>query len=159
MDTLRKIFHDVQLLDEHTKAVFAQPIAPAYAAFSIEFRTLAEQKLRRASEFFASVVLAFVIRDLALLLDKYVKKCEKVLEDWCFKHPGGLLENQVKWSILEVYFNMLQLIYVVAVVSFFFSPFWIHISHLLLHLSSSAFLISSVTTRICNKFISGMYWL
>jgi len=42
---------------------------------------LAEQKLRRASEFFASVVLAFVIRDLALLLDKYVKKCEKALED------------------------------------------------------------------------------
>jgi len=81
MCTLRKIFHDVQLLDEHTKAVFSQPIAPAYAAFPIEFRTLAEQKLRRASEFFISVVLAFVIRDLALLLDKYVKKCEKVLED------------------------------------------------------------------------------
>lgn len=81
MDTLRKIFHDVQLLDEHTKAVFAQPIAPAYAAFPLEFRTLAEQKLRRASEFFTSVVLAFVIRDLALLLDKYVKKCEKALED------------------------------------------------------------------------------
>jgi len=81
MSTLKKIFHDVQLLDEHTKAVFSQPIAPAYAAFPLESRTLAEQKLRRASEFFASVVLAFVIRDLALLLDKYVKKCEKALED------------------------------------------------------------------------------
>ncbi|KXN89835.1 hypothetical protein AN958_04839 [Leucoagaricus sp. SymC.cos] len=81
MHSLRKLFQNAQLLDEHTKAVFTQPVAPAYAAFSNDIRALAEQKLKRASEFFASVVLAFVIRDLALLLNKYVKKCEKVLED------------------------------------------------------------------------------
>ncbi|KAF5355708.1 hypothetical protein D9756_003942 [Leucocoprinus leucothites] len=79
--SLKKFFQDVQLLDEHTKAVFSQPVAPAYAAFPNGIRTSTEQKLKRASEFFASVVLAFVIRDLALLLDKYVKKCEKILED------------------------------------------------------------------------------
>ncbi|KAJ3558421.1 hypothetical protein NP233_g11514 [Leucocoprinus birnbaumii] len=81
MHSLKKLFQDVQLLDEHTKAVFSQSIAPAYAAFPIDIRVSAEQKLKRASEFFLSVVLAFVIRDLALLLDKYVKRCEKILED------------------------------------------------------------------------------
>jgi hypothetical protein len=81
MHNLRKLFQDAQLLDEHTKAVFSTPIALSYSAISPEIRIQAEQKLKRTSEFFASVVLAFVIRDLALLLDKYVKKCAKILEE------------------------------------------------------------------------------
>lgn len=81
MHNLKKLFQSAQLLDEHTKAVWSQPVAPAYAAFPSDIRTSTEQKLKRASEFFTSVVLTFVIRDLALLLDKYVKRCEKVLED------------------------------------------------------------------------------
>ncbi|KAF9454899.1 hypothetical protein P691DRAFT_715854 [Macrolepiota fuliginosa MF-IS2] len=81
MQNLKKLFQSAQLLDEHTKAVMSQPVAPAYAAFPSDIRASAEQKLRRASEFFASVVLTFVIRDLAVLLDKYVKKCEKLLQD------------------------------------------------------------------------------
>jgi hypothetical protein len=40
-----------------------------------------EMKLKRCSEFFASVVLTFVIRDLSQLLDKYAKKCEKWLAE------------------------------------------------------------------------------
>jgi len=68
-------------LDEHTRAVLSTPIAPSYAAFPIDLRTAAEQKLKRFSEFFASVVLTFVIRDLSQLLDKYVKKCEKWLAE------------------------------------------------------------------------------
>ena len=78
---LAKLFNQAQILDEHTKAVCCQPIAPLYAAFPTEYRMASETKLRRASEFFAKVVLTFVIRDMALLLDKYVKKCEKWLAE------------------------------------------------------------------------------
>ncbi|KAF7789894.1 hypothetical protein EIP86_000842 [Pleurotus ostreatoroseus] len=78
---LAKLFSQVQILDEHTKAVAGQPIAPLYAAFPPDVRAGLELKLRRASEFFAKVVLTFVIRDMALLLDKYVKKCEKWLAE------------------------------------------------------------------------------
>lgn len=74
---LRKLFEHAQLLDEHAKAVTSQPVAPAYASFSLDIRSAAEIKLKRSSEFFANVVLTFVIRDLSQLLDKYVKKCEK----------------------------------------------------------------------------------
>ncbi|KAJ3550748.1 hypothetical protein NM688_g5006 [Phlebia brevispora] len=78
---LAKLFNQVQILDEHTKAVSGQPLAPLYAAFPPDVRAGLELKLRRASEFFAKVVLTFVIRDMALLLDKYVKKCEKWLAE------------------------------------------------------------------------------
>ena len=78
---LGRLFTGAQLLDEHSKALLAQPVAPIYAAFPADVRTAAEVKLKRASEFFATVVLTFVIRDLAQLLDKYAKKCEKWLEE------------------------------------------------------------------------------
>lgn len=78
---LSKLFMQAQILDEHTKAVSSQPPAPLYTNFPPELRTGLELKLRHASEFFAKVVLTFVIRDLALLLDKYVKKCEKWLAE------------------------------------------------------------------------------
>ncbi|KAG6866784.1 hypothetical protein C0991_008720 [Blastosporella zonata] len=78
---LEKLFLHAQLLDEHTKAVISNPAVPAYAAFPIDIRTSTEQKLKRASDFFASVVLTFVIRDLSQLLDKYAKKCEKWLAE------------------------------------------------------------------------------
>ncbi|CAA7266627.1 unnamed protein product [Cyclocybe aegerita] len=76
---LRKLFSHVQLLDEHTRAFLSQPVAPAYAAFPVDIRASVEQKLKRFSEFFATVVLSFVIRDLSQLIDKYVKQCEKLL--------------------------------------------------------------------------------
>ncbi|KAF9480040.1 hypothetical protein BDN70DRAFT_878069 [Pholiota conissans] len=78
---LKRLFDHAQLLDEHTRAILSQPIAPAYNAFPLDIRGSAEQKLKRFSEFFASVVLTFVIRDLSQLLDKYVKKCEKWLAE------------------------------------------------------------------------------
>ncbi|KZT06803.1 uncharacterized protein LAESUDRAFT_812489 [Laetiporus sulphureus 93-53] len=78
---LSKLFQQAQLLDEHTKAALSVPPAPLYMGFPIEVRTALEFKLRHASEFFAKVVLTFVIRDMALLLDKYVKKCEKWLAE------------------------------------------------------------------------------
>ncbi|PCH33485.1 hypothetical protein WOLCODRAFT_160098 [Wolfiporia cocos MD-104 SS10] len=78
---LSSLFQKAQILDEHTKAALSTPPAPLYAAFSPELRSALEYKLRHASEFFAKVVLTFVIRDMALLLDKYVKKCEKWLAE------------------------------------------------------------------------------
>ncbi|KIM48013.1 hypothetical protein M413DRAFT_61503 [Hebeloma cylindrosporum] len=78
---LKKLFSFAQLLDEHTRAILSQPVAPAYSAFPMDIRGSAEHKLKRFSEFFATVVLTFVIRDLSQLLDKYVKKCEKWLAE------------------------------------------------------------------------------
>jgi hypothetical protein len=81
VQALGRLFQAAQLLDEHCKAITMQPLAPAYAALPMECRLSAESKLRRTSEFFATVVLTFVVRDLAQLLDKYVKKCEKWLAE------------------------------------------------------------------------------
>jgi hypothetical protein len=78
---LSKLFLQTQLLDEHTKAISSMPVAPAYAAFPLDLRIALEAKLRHASEFFARVVLTFVVRDLSMLLDKYLKKCEKWLAE------------------------------------------------------------------------------
>ncbi|KAJ3762143.1 hypothetical protein EV360DRAFT_36320 [Lentinula raphanica] len=78
---LKKLFLHAQLLDEHTQAITSSPVAPAYGALPSEIRSAADLKLKRASEFFASVVLTFVIRDLSMLLDKYAKKCEKWLAE------------------------------------------------------------------------------
>ncbi|RPD63115.1 hypothetical protein L226DRAFT_451220 [Lentinus tigrinus ALCF2SS1-7] len=78
---LSKLFLAAQILDEHTKAASPSAIAPLYAAFPPDIRAALDNKLRHASEFFAKVVLTFVIRDMALLLDKYVKKCEKWLAE------------------------------------------------------------------------------
>ena len=78
---LSKLFQAAQILDEHTRAAAPLGMAPLYAAFPPDVRSALDTKLRHASEFFAKVVLTFVIRDMALLLDKYVKKCEKWLAE------------------------------------------------------------------------------
>ncbi|KAI0932403.1 hypothetical protein AcW2_001045 [Taiwanofungus camphoratus] len=78
---LAKLFQRAQILDEHTKAATSAPAAALYVGFPIDIRSALELKLGHASEFFAKVVLTFVIGDLALLLDKYVKKCEKWLAE------------------------------------------------------------------------------
>ena len=77
---LKKLFSQVLLLDEHSRAI-SPPVAATYSAFPVDIRNQVEQKLKRCSEFFATVVLTFVIRDLSQLLDKYVKKCEKWLAE------------------------------------------------------------------------------
>ncbi|CAK5265277.1 unnamed protein product [Mycena citricolor] len=78
---LQKLFLYAQLLDEHSQAITSQPVAAVYAALPADIRTEADKKLKRSSQFFATVVLTFVIRDLSLLLDKYAKKCEKWLAE------------------------------------------------------------------------------
>ncbi|KAF8649886.1 hypothetical protein AX16_005647 [Volvariella volvacea WC 439] len=78
---LKRLFLNVQLLDEHSRAMFSQPMAPVYNALPLDIRAAAEAKLRHSSEFFSRIVLTFIIRDLMLLLDKYAKKCEKWLAE------------------------------------------------------------------------------
>jgi len=78
---LTKVFQMAQVLDEHTKALLSSPPGPLYASLSPDARQALEMKFKRSSEFFASVVLTFVIRDLSQLLDKYVKKGEKWLAE------------------------------------------------------------------------------
>jgi hypothetical protein len=75
---LTTLFDHAQLLDQHTAALLSPGGLP-YASFSPDARAAAEARLRHASEFFARVVLTFVVRDLALLLDKYAKNCVKWL--------------------------------------------------------------------------------
>jgi len=78
---LTKVFQQAQVLDEHTKALLSSPSSPLYASLSSDIRQVLEIKFKRSSEFFASVVLTFVVRDLSQLLDKYVKKGEKWLAE------------------------------------------------------------------------------
>lgn len=78
---LSRLFLLAQVLDDHTMAVNPASLAPTYKALPPELRLTVEMKLKRASEFFAGVVLTFVVRDLSQLLDKYAKKCEKWLEE------------------------------------------------------------------------------
>lgn len=67
--------------DEHVKA-FSNSFTPTpYSTLPPDVRHQIELRLKRSSEFFASVVLTWVVRDLGLLLDKYVKKGEKWLAE------------------------------------------------------------------------------
>lgn len=53
----------------------------SYASMPIDIRSQIEARLKRTSEFFCTVVIAFVVQDLGLLLDKYAKKGEKWLNE------------------------------------------------------------------------------
>jgi hypothetical protein len=69
------------LTDEHIKALANSLNPTPYSTLPPDLRLQVEARLKRASEFFASVVLTFVIRDLGLLLDKFVRKGEKWLAE------------------------------------------------------------------------------
>lgn len=68
-------------LDEHLKAMTNSLNPTPYSTLAPDIRNQLEARLKRSSEFFASVVLTFVIRDLSLLLDKYARKGEKWLAE------------------------------------------------------------------------------
>lgn len=92
------------MLDEHIKA-FSNSFNPTpYSALPPDVRHQIELRLKRSAEFFASVVLTWVIRDLGLLLSKYVKKGEKWLAEWTIS-PCSLF-----WSaVLSVWISVLLL--------------------------------------------------
>jgi len=79
--SLIRLFHQAQLLDQHSKAIGSTPPPLSYSAIPPDVRASIEVRLKRSSEFFASVVLTFVVKDLALLLDKFAKKGEKWLAE------------------------------------------------------------------------------
>jgi len=79
VQNLANLFGAAQLFDEHHRLISIS--GGFYAVLPPETRSLIESKLKRTSEFFVSVVLAFVIRDLGQLLDKYAKKGEKWMEE------------------------------------------------------------------------------
>ncbi|KAG8687482.1 hypothetical protein FRC09_013466 [Ceratobasidium sp. 395] len=79
-DGLKKLFHQAELFDEHIRALH-DPSHPVYGHLSNHVRKQIEQRMSSASEFFATVVLTFVVRDLGLLMDKFVKKTERWLEE------------------------------------------------------------------------------
>lgn len=82
---LTKLFTQVQLLDEHSRASHMSPQPPAYASLPPEVRNRIEASLKNLSELFAKIVLTFVFRDLSLMLDKYHKTCDK----WIQSNPGN----------------------------------------------------------------------
>lgn len=76
---LAGLFQDVQFLDDHHRLLGSS--MGSYASMPIDIRTQIEARLKRTSEFFCTVVIAFVVQDLGLLLDKYAKKGEKWLNE------------------------------------------------------------------------------
>jgi hypothetical protein len=66
--------------DKHIQALH-DPNHPRYLPVSGSVRKQIEMRLHAASDFFATVVLTFVVRDLGLLMDKFVKKTERWLEE------------------------------------------------------------------------------
>ncbi|KAG8806451.1 hypothetical protein FRC17_004987 [Serendipita sp. 399] len=81
---LSRLFTQVHLLEEHTRALHLAPHPPAYDALQLEARTRVEVALKNISELFAKVVLTFVFRDLGVMLDKYHKTCDR----WIQSNPG-----------------------------------------------------------------------
>ncbi|KAG9104603.1 hypothetical protein FRC06_000749 [Ceratobasidium sp. 370] len=79
-DGLKRLFSQAELFDEHIRALH-DPSHPVYNQLSNHVRKQIEQRMANASEFFATVVLTFVVRDLGLLMDKFVKKTERWLEE------------------------------------------------------------------------------
>ncbi|KAF9519876.1 hypothetical protein BS47DRAFT_1370602 [Hydnum rufescens UP504] len=67
---LTKLFHQAQLFDEHIKAFSTSLIPTPYSTLAPDLRHQIEARLKRSSEFFASVILTW-----------YVKKGEKWLEE------------------------------------------------------------------------------
>ncbi|GAA5917238.1 hypothetical protein JCM6882_005538 [Rhodosporidiobolus microsporus] len=97
VDAIAKVFKQAQYLDHHLSHLFPSPSSPTsslslssptsptspilddpstnpYALLPPQERHRLERHLRRASEFFGTVICRFVLRDAGVLLDKYVKR-------------------------------------------------------------------------------------
>jgi hypothetical protein len=82
---LARFFAQVQLLDEHTKALHISPQPRAYSSLPSDVRMRIDASLKSISELFAKVVLTFVFQDLGVMLAKYHKTCDK----WIQSNPGA----------------------------------------------------------------------
>ncbi|GAA5829258.1 hypothetical protein JCM3766R1_001038 [Sporobolomyces carnicolor] len=80
-ETIARLFRQSQCIDHHLALLLwhsgsatGQPEVSAYTLLPASERHRLERQLRRASEFFGTVVCRFVMKDIGLLLDKYVKR-------------------------------------------------------------------------------------
>ncbi|GAA6020518.1 hypothetical protein JCM10207_000029 [Rhodosporidiobolus poonsookiae] len=82
VDAISKVFKQGQALDAHLALLFPSPSpsspSPAepnpYTLLADADRHRLERQLRKSSEFFGQVICRFVLRDVGVLLDKYVKR-------------------------------------------------------------------------------------
>ncbi|GAA5903390.1 hypothetical protein JCM5296_005636 [Sporobolomyces johnsonii] len=90
VETISKVFKQAQCIDHHLALLlsvstipsatysdatpFPSPDSSAYDLLPTPDKHRLERQLRRASEFFGQVVCRFVMRDVGVLLDKYVKR-------------------------------------------------------------------------------------
>ncbi|GAA5967864.1 hypothetical protein JCM21900_003818 [Sporobolomyces salmonicolor] len=90
VETISKVFKQAQCIDHHLALLlsvptassstysdatpFPSPDSSAYDLLPTPDKHRLERHLRRASEFFGQVVCRFVMRDVGVLLDKYVKR-------------------------------------------------------------------------------------
>ncbi|ELU44519.1 ATP-dependent DNA helicase recQ [Rhizoctonia solani AG-1 IA] len=81
-ELLKRLFTAAELFDKHILALQDRH-HPRYLPVSSSVRNQIEMRLHAASEFFATVVLTFVVRDLGLLMDKFVKKTDFRLHYFC----------------------------------------------------------------------------
>ncbi|KEP50699.1 putative ATP-dependent DNA helicase recQ [Rhizoctonia solani 123E] len=79
-ELLKRLFSGAELFDQHIQALHDKH-NPRYPSVSGDVRKQIDVRLQHSSEFFATVVLTFVVRDLGLLMDKFVKKTERWLEE------------------------------------------------------------------------------
>ncbi|GAA94256.1 uncharacterized protein L969DRAFT_91054 [Mixia osmundae IAM 14324] len=76
--SLARCFAQAQSLDPHCQCL-ESPEKTRYAEVPADLRKQIDARLRRSSDFFASIVIPFVMQDLALMLDKYAKRAAS----WC----------------------------------------------------------------------------
>ncbi|GAA5830077.1 hypothetical protein JCM5353_000700 [Sporobolomyces roseus] len=80
VETIARLFKSCQCIDHHLSLLLSssssdsQDTTTAYTLLPLAERHRLERQLRRASEFFGTVVCRFVMKDLGMLLDKYVKR-------------------------------------------------------------------------------------
>ncbi|GAA6014500.1 hypothetical protein JCM11491_004516 [Sporobolomyces phaffii] len=81
IETITRLFRQSQCIDHHLALLLSTSSSSnvrtevsAYSLLPLSEKHRLERQLRRASEFFGTVVCRFVLKDVGLLLDKYVKR-------------------------------------------------------------------------------------
>ena len=72
VDGLSRVFGQAQGIERHL--ILLGEGGAGYAAMAEDERRRVEARLRRASEFFSATVCRFVLRDVGILMDKYLKR-------------------------------------------------------------------------------------
>jgi len=81
VENLQRVFTHAQILDHHLSMISGDVVPSPYPNLDSDLRLQIEQRLRRSSDFFASVICRFVMRDISLLIDKHVKRAGL----WCIE--------------------------------------------------------------------------